>query len=226
MINFNENYLLVNHSHKLKTTHYDEALTRYIGTLVALKEKQSLLDLGCGTGIFVSLFSEVYNTQCHGVDIDYEDKKRNIIKLDIGSKKLPYDDRSFDVIFSKMLIEHLSLGEIAFMLRECKRVLKPGGKIIFITPDWRWMYKIFYQSYTHQTPFTYESLATALKMAGFECLYSKSFIQIPFLWNRPYLKFFSNFASLFYPITKKKIKFIKFSYERALICCGSHGGSE
>ena len=143
---------------------------------------------------------------------------KNIIKLDIGSNALPYPDNYFDVVFSKMLVEHLSLPEISQMLNEC-RVLKENGRLMIITPDWRWMYKIFYQSYTHQTPFTYESLQTAVEMSGFETIYSKSFIQLPIFWKMPFLKFIALIASLFYPVTKKRIKFIKFCYERALICC-------
>lgn len=50
-------------------------------------------------------------------------------------KRFPFRDCTFDYIFSEHQIEHLTYNEGQFMLRECWRVLKPGGKIRIATPD-------------------------------------------------------------------------------------------
>jgi predicted SAM-dependent methyltransferase len=52
-----------------------------------------------------------------------------------ATKRFPFDDDTFDAIFSEHMIEHINYDEGCFMLRECWRVLKPGGVIRLITPD-------------------------------------------------------------------------------------------
>ena len=56
----------------------------------------------------------------------------------------------FDVIYSKSVIEHFYYPEK--ILKEAYRVLKPGGIIITLTPDWEFIYKSFYEDFTHRTP--------------------------------------------------------------------------
>ena len=58
----------------------------------------------------------------------------SIIYLDVR-RPFPLEDCTIDYVFSEHLIEHLTYGEGLVMLRECYRVLKPGGKIRIATPD-------------------------------------------------------------------------------------------
>ncbi len=48
---------------------------------------------------------------------------------------LPYADNSVDVIYSEHGIEHVPLEQGEALLRECVRVLKPGGVLRISTPD-------------------------------------------------------------------------------------------
>ena len=48
---------------------------------------------------------------------------------------LPFDDGVVDLIFSCHMLEHLSYDEGAQLLRECSRVLKPGGVIRILVPN-------------------------------------------------------------------------------------------
>lgn len=48
--------------------------------------------------------------------------------------ELPYADGEFDAAFSHALFEHL--GDPVRAARECLRVLRPGGVIGVVTPDW------------------------------------------------------------------------------------------
>lgn len=63
----------------------------------------------------------------------YPDSKSSI-HLDVTCR-FPLPDRSFQYIFSEHMIEHLSYREGEAMLRECFRVLEPGGVVRISTPD-------------------------------------------------------------------------------------------
>jgi predicted SAM-dependent methyltransferase len=52
-----------------------------------------------------------------------------------ATELFPFEDNTFDYIFSEHMIEHITYKEGLSMLRECYRVLKPGGKIRIATPD-------------------------------------------------------------------------------------------
>lgn len=55
--------------------------------------------------------------------------------LDLTNSIIPYDDNTFDVVFSDNVIEHVKNPDIIF--KEIKRVLKPGGVFLAKTPNKR-----------------------------------------------------------------------------------------
>jgi predicted SAM-dependent methyltransferase len=52
-----------------------------------------------------------------------------------ATKPFPFDDGVFDHVYSEHMIEHISWQHGLAMLRECRRVLKPGGTVRIATPD-------------------------------------------------------------------------------------------
>ena len=52
-----------------------------------------------------------------------------------ATRPFPLPDRSFDYVFGEHVIEHLTREQGAAMLAECRRVLKPGGRVRITTPD-------------------------------------------------------------------------------------------
>jgi len=58
---------------------------------------------------------------------------------------LPYDDNFVDFIYNEHFIEHLDINQGELFLKECYRVLKPGGVIRIATPNLRYlMFKYFF----------------------------------------------------------------------------------
>lgn len=57
-----------------------------------------------------------------------------IVRADV-TKGLDYPDASADAIYSSHMIEHLARWQGLALLRECFRVLAPGGRIRLATPD-------------------------------------------------------------------------------------------
>jgi len=68
------------------------------------------------------------------LNTDYIPSHRRVIFLD-ATKRFPFEDGSFEYVFSEHQIEHLTYKEGLSMLRECYRILKAGGKIRIATPD-------------------------------------------------------------------------------------------
>lgn len=68
------------------------------------------------------------------LNTDYYPGSRRIVFLN-ATKRFPFEERTFDYIFSEHHIEHLTYREGLSMLRECYRILKTGGKIRIATPD-------------------------------------------------------------------------------------------
>jgi predicted SAM-dependent methyltransferase len=61
---------------------------------------------------------------------------RQSIFLDV-TRRFPFPDASLDYVFSEHMIEHVPYAGGLAMLRECMRVLKPGGRVRISTPDLR-----------------------------------------------------------------------------------------
>lgn len=59
---------------------------------------------------------------------------KNIYGHDLR-KRLPWADGSFKAVYASHLLEHMYRADAEFVLRECYRVLKPGGVVRVVVPD-------------------------------------------------------------------------------------------
>lgn len=117
---------------------WDDSLFRE-KILECLKPEFTVLDLGAGAGIVEQMnFRGMVLKMC-GVDLDKRVTQNPM--LDEGkladAEKIPYDDNTFDVVFSDNVLEHLEQPDSVF--KEVNRVLKPGGVYLFKTPN-KWHY--------------------------------------------------------------------------------------
>ncbi|OGO18307.1 MAG: hypothetical protein A2Z15_08735 [Chloroflexi bacterium RBG_16_50_11] len=222
-------YLRTVYSEKRRPyTSYPAKLCKYIVDLYFKPEYTTVLDVGCGRGEHLKEFRNL-GYQVKGVDLSKEAQELSpdieIQLANVEKDALSYEDNGFDVVFNKSLIEHLSNPEN--FMREAYRVLKPGGRLITMTPDWESIYKIFYEDYTHKTPFIENSLRDIHQIFGLKTIEVKKFRQLPILWKYPFLNIFSRIA---YYFPRSNNKFIRFSKELMLLGCAeketSHGRKE
>ena len=149
-----------------------------------------ILDVGAGDGTYVRCFNS-YGFQAYGIEANvnfkYHIPSNKIVAtlnkeiLDFNKDKLPYEDNTFDYVFSKSVIEHVYNTE--FFLSEIKRVLKPKGKLLILTPAWDYNYRWFYDDPTHVKPFNHKGLQDALRLADFKQVKVKYFYHLPFVWK-------------------------------------------
>lgn len=68
------------------------------------------------------------------VNIDFYADSKNVKRVNI-LKGLPFKDNSFDVVYSSHFLEHLSLHNAKYILKEIHRALKQNGVIRIVVPD-------------------------------------------------------------------------------------------
>ena len=216
-----KNYLSVVYDEKSHPYNdYPMKLCSYLFQLFELKKGMKVLEPGCGRGEFLRCFKEL-GLSVIGVDISPEainlNSDLNIKICDLERENLPFVENTFDVIFSKSFIEHLYYPER--YLEKAYKVLKPGGKLITLVPDWESNYKIYFDDFTHRTPFTTIALKDAYEMYGFLDIHVFKFRQLPIVWKYPILNYFCKFISLFIPIRTKN-KFLRWSRELMIVGVG------
>ncbi|MFW6182464.1 MAG: class I SAM-dependent methyltransferase [Chloroflexota bacterium] len=102
-----------------------------------LEPHSRVLDLGCGRGGLVEQLSHPLH-RIAGVDPDLTSLREHRLPLPRAqafSRRLPFPDECFDLAFASWLLEHLV--QPATDLREVRRVLRPGGAFVFVTPNAR-----------------------------------------------------------------------------------------
>jgi predicted SAM-dependent methyltransferase len=112
---------------------------------------------------------------------------------------LPYGDESVDLIYSSHTLEYFDRQEVVKVLKEWRRVLKPGGTLRLAVPDFQAMTKLYLEgnlerniqfdiedflgplygkmslgkkSIYHKTAYDYKSLRKLLESCGFKNIQS------------------------------------------------------
>lgn len=179
-----KNYIEVEYSKRRKPeTDYPLQLAVYIAQRFHLLRGMRVLDNGCGRGDFLKAFKRI-GLHAYGTDLSAFCPK--VKQLNFNDDKLPFQDDYFDMVFSKSVLEHIENTE--FYINEMKRVLKPGGVLVIMVPDWKSQYKIFFEDPTHIHPYCVESVKRLLEMQEFMECDAELFYQLPFVWKHPWIK--------------------------------------
>lgn len=147
--------------------------TMYIGALTP----GTLLEVGCGSGRFLDRMRR-RGWQVHGTDFDpavaARVQRRFGLRVDVGDDLagFRYAAGSYDVVAMSQVIEHLA--DPMSQLRECFRVLRPGGRLVLTTPNALAMaHRLYGRNWRglepprHLQVFTPAALERCVGMAGF-----------------------------------------------------------
>lgn len=133
-----------------------------------------LLDVGCGDGSYIQ-YMRVLGWDVKGVDFDPEavsNARARGLMVQLGDlAQQQYPDNTFDVITINHVIEHVP--EPLGLLQECRRILKPDGKLVVATPNASsWGHRLYGPDWRGLEPprhlhiFTPTSLAVLSEQAG------------------------------------------------------------
>jgi ubiquinone/menaquinone biosynthesis C-methylase UbiE len=200
-------------------TEYPTKLAIHLSKLHIMPIGSKLLEVGVGRPDVLLGFRNA-GMQVSGCDISKVSEKAcrdngipfKIVDLDGG--KLPYKSNSFDVVYSKSVIEHM-LDPLSFV-SESFRVLKPGGLLLVLTPDWEANYRTFFDDFTHVRPMSRRSMNLLLSMLGASEVSAYRFRQLPSTWENPLIRVFCSLIAPFIPPNTRK-PFFRWSRELMLV---------
>jgi SAM-dependent methyltransferase len=179
-----------------------------------------LLDVGAGFGFFLA---EMKNRGWEAVGVEISPKAldyaRNVLGITVHPgplEKVGFPDNHFDAVTGFYVIEHLSLPK-AF-LRECYRILKPGGLLLLRYPhttpiknllQFFGMKNRLYDLPAHLSDFSPKMIQECLEKIGFEkCQHSIGGYTLPGdLGKRTSSILFGSFAEALFHLSGKKFLF-------------------
>ena len=133
---------------------------------------EKVLEIGCGEGIFLELLKE-RGIESEGVDFDPEKvrtgQRRGLtIHCANAEEYLKEKDSSFDGIMMSHIIEHLPPNVLIELLAECLNALKPGGRLIIISPNISnpAVQENFWLDVTHVRPYPHPLMIKMLESMG------------------------------------------------------------
>jgi SAM-dependent methyltransferase len=170
-----------------------------------IRPEHSILDLGCGYGEFSNTVPAA-----HKFAMDLNPDARNRLTPEVQlfqqdcSQPWPLQDSTLDVVFTSNFFEHLPEKQLLqATLAEAFRCLKPGGRLIALGPNVKFLPGQYWDFFDHHIALTELSLAEVMGMCGYQMEkvipkflpYSMSqgsrpplwtlklFLKVPTLWN-------------------------------------------
>ena len=128
-----------------------------------------VLEIGAGTG---DIIGQIDAPTRFAVDSD--DRARclqleGVEGLLANATSLPMiADGAIGTIIASNVLEHLELDDVYSCLEECSRMLRRGGHMVVVQPNFRLCAKKYFDDYTHRSIFTDVSMTDVMTVSGFD----------------------------------------------------------
>lgn len=165
---------------------------QYFAIAYDLPQGARLLEIGSSPGhVSVGLMLMGFKMTCVNRDALYRSlypspdwmQRLNVVEHDFEKAPLPFEEKSFDVIFFTEVLEHVAIKPVIEVLRDIRRCAKPGATLVLSTPNINnlsnvvallrgrnifWRPEMFYGSLDwHNREYTPGEVKEALLAAGF-----------------------------------------------------------
>lgn len=154
---------------------------------------QRVLEVGFGTGLTFLNLDDLY-CEIHGIDLtaDVPQVKSVFAGLGIQTQlqngnvlRMPYEDDFFDTVLLISILEHLKPEDQPLAFAEIKRVLKPGGQLVYGVPVERPLMVFLFRVLGHDIRKEHFSTEEQVAMAASGCLRKERIVEMksmfPFL---------------------------------------------
>ena len=170
-----------------------------------VKPTDTVLDLGCGYGEFINHISAGKKYA-----MDLNPSTRNQVGPDVQfleqdcSLTWPFPDDTLDVVFTSNFFEHLPTKHVLLAtMMEAYRCLKPGGRLIALGPNVKYLPGRYWDFFDHYLPLTELAIAELMTLSGLQVEQSvarflpytmsmghqpplwqvRLYLSLPFAWN-------------------------------------------
>ena len=143
-----------------------------------IDQKSLAVDVGCGVGSNILLLNSLgfrvvgVDSEIYGLSL----AQKNLPKVPFVNADLmmlPFKTNSIGLILALDVLEHLDEDLIG--IKEVYRTLKPGGKVIFTAPAFRFLWGIQDEVGMHKRRYLKKELNRKIKDQGFRVLKSSYF---------------------------------------------------
>lgn len=135
-----------------------------------VKPTDTVVDIGAG---YCEFINNIAAGRKIAVDLNPEVRQRANPDVQVINESctaiasLP--EASADVVFMSNFLEHLpDKGLVLDTFRESRRLLRPGGRVIVLQPNIRFLYAEYWDFFDHHTALSDRSLVEGLQLAGLE----------------------------------------------------------
>lgn len=149
------------------------------------KSDGRLLEIGCGSGSMLEFMGSL-GWRTEGLDIDpaaVAKARERGLSVSLGTlEEQRYEENTFDAVIMSHVIEHVPDPES--LLRECLRILKPGGALSLVTPNTESAGRLLFgRSWLHLDPprhltlFNTKTINKLAQKAGFNRIRTRTTIR-------------------------------------------------
>lgn len=135
-----------------------------------IPKNSTVLDLGCGWGEFIN---NIQAGRKYAMDLNprsREKLKKDVIFIEQDcSQSWSVEESSLDVIFTSNFFEHIPTKEmLSSILKQSYKSLKPGGKLICLGPNIKYLPGAYWEFWDHYLPLTENSMEEGMRLSGFK----------------------------------------------------------
>lgn len=147
------------------------AIQKYLDAEVGPRQpgvERKILDIGSGAGNMAHHLAHYGKV----IGLDFNPRPlavaglRGLDAIQASGDTLPFADEEFDLVALLDTIEHIP-DEFG-VLAECRRVLKPGGKLMITVPAFLWLWSYNDEINAHERRYTASELQHKLAMVGLQ----------------------------------------------------------
>jgi SAM-dependent methyltransferase len=165
-VQFHEEYFRTRFVYDPRRDKVWKEVARYIQKKY-IPEESRVLDLGAG---YCDFINNIKAADRHALDIfskldHYAGEGVNTHSGTCTDLSV-FEDDALDVVFASNLFEHLTHTELLQTISEIRRVLRKGGRLILLQPNFKYCYRTYFDDYTHLQIFTHDGMYDLLEMAG------------------------------------------------------------
>ena len=131
-----------------------------------IREDQIVLDVGAG---YCEFINHIRCAKKFAVDPNEETARFAASDVRVFAEPSSLPESSVDAVFMSNLLEHMkSKEDILKLFAEARRILKPGGRILILQPNIRFLSREYWDFFDHRMPLSDRSLVEGLRLVDFQ----------------------------------------------------------